>query len=174
VEVQQAKRVRDGRTRLADAFGDTFLRQPELVDELAIGKRLVDRIEIRALDVLDERHLELVPVRELADERGDPLEAREARGTNAALAGDELVPVEGLGDEHGLQDAMFADARRQLLEPGVVHVTTRLVRVGHEPGKRHVHDGRGTRGPLRDQRGEPPSEGASRAVRVHGHATAPA
>ena len=38
---------------------------------------LVDRVEVGALDVLDERDLELVAVRELADERRDALEARQ-------------------------------------------------------------------------------------------------
>ncbi len=88
VEVQQAERVRDGRAGLADALGDPLLRQAELVDELAVGERLVDRIEVRALDVLDERDLELIAVGQLADERGDPLEAGEARRADAALAGD--------------------------------------------------------------------------------------
>jgi hypothetical protein len=151
MEVKQTKRVRDGRARLADAFGDTFLGQTEFVDQLAIRKRLIDRIEIRSLDVLDERDLELVPVSQLPDERRDPLEAREARGPHAALSGDELIAVEGLGDEHRLQDAVLADARGQLLKAGVVHVPPRLVRVGGDPREGHVNDGRGTSGTLRDQ-----------------------
>ena len=93
-----------------------LLGQPELVDQLAVRERLLDRVEVRALDVLDERDLELVAVRELADERGDVVEARQAGGPHAALAGDELVAVERLGDEHRLEHAVLADARGELLE----------------------------------------------------------
>ena len=175
MEVEQAERVGDGRARLADPLGDPLLGQAELVDELAIGERLVDRIEVRALDVLDERDLELIAVGELADERGDPLEAGEARRADAALAGDQLVAVEGLRDEDRLEDAVLADARGELLEARVVHVATRLVRVGRDPRERDVDDGRGARGPLRDERREPAARGRIRvAVGVHGHATAPA
>ena len=128
--------------RLADALRDALLGEPELVDQLAVGERLVDRVEVRALDVLDERDLELVAVRELADERGDALEAREAGGAHAALAGDELVAVEGLGDEDRLEHAVLADARRELLERRVVDAAARLVRVRRDARERDLDDRR--------------------------------
>ncbi len=158
VEVEQAQRVGDGRARLADALGDALLGEPELVDELAVGEGLVDRVEVGALDVLDERDLELVAIRELADERRDALEAREPGGAHAALAGDELVAVERLGDEDRLQHAVLADARGELLEAGVVDVAPRLVRVRRDPGERDLDHGRGRLRALRDQRGEPAAE----------------
>ena len=141
-EVEQAERVRDGRARLADALGDVLLGEPELVDQLAVGQRLVDRVEVRALQVLDERDLELVAVGELADERRDPLEAGEAGRTHAPLAGDELVAVERLGHEDRLEHAVLADARRELLEHGVVEPVARLVRVRADARERHLDDRR--------------------------------
>ena len=107
----------------------SLLGQPELVDQLAIGERLVDRVEVGALHVLDERDLELRAIGELANERGDPFEADEPGRAHAPLAGDELVAVERLGDEHGLEHAVLPDARGELLEDGIVDAVPGLVRV---------------------------------------------
>ena len=115
VEVEQPQGVRDRGAGLADTVADLLLRQAELVDELAVGERLLDRVEVGALDVLDERHLELIAVRELPDERRDPLEPGEARCAHAALAGDQLVAVKRLRHEDRLQHAVLADAGRELL-----------------------------------------------------------
>ena len=79
-EVEQPERVGDGRPGPPDPLGDLVLGEPELVDQLAVGERLLDRVEVGALDVLDEGELELVAVGELADERRDPLEAGQRRG----------------------------------------------------------------------------------------------
>ena len=54
--------------------GELLLGEPELVDQLAVGVRRLDRIEVLALEVLDERELELLAVRQLADDRRDPLQ----------------------------------------------------------------------------------------------------
>ena len=60
--------------------GDVVLAEAELVDQLAIGVGRLDRVEVLALEVLDERELELLAIGELADDRRDPLEAgRDAR-----------------------------------------------------------------------------------------------
>ena len=128
VEIEEAKGVGDRGTRLADAIGDLLLGQAELVDQLAVGEGLVDRIEVGPLDVLHERDLELVAVRQLADQRRDPVETGQAGGADATLPGDQLVAVERLGDEHRLEHAVLADARREVGEFGVVPVVARLVR----------------------------------------------
>ena len=69
------------------------------------------RAEVRPLEVLHESQLELVTIGELADHRRDALEAGQLACPEAALTGDELVAVEGLGHEDRLQDAVLADAR---------------------------------------------------------------
>ena len=61
---------------------------------------------------------------------------REAGRAHASLAGDELVAVERLRDEDRLQHAVLADARRELLEHGVVHPAAGLVRVGRDARER--------------------------------------
>ena len=88
--------------------GDVVLGEPELVDQLAVGVGRLDRVEVRALEVLDERELELVAIGELADDGRDALEAGGLGGAQPALAGDELVAVDGLGDEDRLEHAVLA------------------------------------------------------------------
>ena len=117
-EVEQPERVRDGRARPADATGDLFVGEPELVDEPAEALGRFDRVEVLALQVLDQRDLELRAVVELADDRRDPLEAGRDGRSQAPLPGDELVAVDGLGDEDRLQDPVLADARGQRRELG--------------------------------------------------------
>ena len=112
-EVEQAERVRDGRSGPADPRRDLVLAEAELVDELSVGLRRLERIEVLALEVLDEGELELVAVGELADDRRDAFEAGGLRGPEATLAGDELVAVDRLGHEDRLEDAVLGDARGQ-------------------------------------------------------------
>ena len=93
-EVEQSERVGHRRSGSTDARRDLVLAEPEVVDQLAIGVGGLERVEVVALEVLDERQLELVAIGELADDRRDPLEAGRLGGAKTALAGDELVAVE--------------------------------------------------------------------------------
>ena len=85
-----------------------FLGEAELLDELAVGVRLLDRVEVRALEVLDERELELLRLGQLADDGRNTLEARESRRPKPPLAGDEAIAIERLGDNDRLDDAVLA------------------------------------------------------------------
>ena len=139
--------------------GDLVLAEPELLDELAVGVGRLERIEILALEVLDEGELELIAIGELADDRRDPLEAGRLGRTESALAGDELVAVDGLGDEDRLEDPVVDDALRS---------ATRARRdrsacaadagsAGSASIAISIVDGL-ARAALRDERGEPASE----------------
>ena len=89
-QLEQTDAVRDGRLRLADAFGDLAEREPELVEQQRVGARLLDRRQILARDVLDEREQERVAVVGLADDRGHsrdaPPRARRASGARRRSA----------------------------------------------------------------------------------------
>ena len=132
-EVEQAERVRDGRSGAADARRDVVLAEPELVDQLAVGLGRLERVEVLALEVLDEGELELLAIGELADDRRDAVEAGRLRGAQPPLAGDELVAVDRLGDEDRLEDAVLGDARGQRREALGVEPLARLVRVRRDP-----------------------------------------
>ena len=56
-QVEQPDQVRDRRAGAAEAAGELLLRQPELLDQGRAGARLVDRVQVLAGDVLDQRRL---------------------------------------------------------------------------------------------------------------------
>ena len=131
----------------------SFVLQPELVDEHLVGARFLDRVEILALDVFDQRHLEaslLLARVQLLDDDGDAMQARALRGAPAALAGDDLVPasLETTSDDR-LNDAVGLDRVRQFLEALVLHVAARLIVIRLEEVdidlQRRAHDDGGRR-----------------------------
>ena len=134
-QLQQPQEVRDRRAILPHRGRDVFLRQLEFVGEAAVGERLFDRVQVLALDVLDERHLEerlLLPRRDVAHDDRDAEQAGALRGAPAALARDDLEAVADLADDDRLDDAVGLDGLRQLLEPRVVDVPARLEIVRRE------------------------------------------
>ena len=90
-QLEQSQTVRHGRLRAADPLGELAERERELVLEKRVGACLLDRREILACDVLDEREDQRLAVVGLADERRDRREPRRAGRPPAALAGDELL-----------------------------------------------------------------------------------
>src|SRR6185436_5140022 len=90
-EIEQAERVGDRRPGTTDARGEVVLAESELVDQLAVGVRRLERIEILALQVLHQRDLELLAIGELTDHSGDPVETGSLSGPEPALTGDQLV-----------------------------------------------------------------------------------
>ena len=97
--------------------------------------RLVDRVQILALQVLDERHGERRLIRELAHHHGHGGEPGEPRGAPAAFAGDDLVALRvraGLrrrhdSDDQRLQHALLANGLRELGETFFAQLQPRLV-----------------------------------------------
>ena len=91
-QVEQPQQVRDRDARAADAAADVLAREPELLDEQRAGARLLDRVEVLAGHVLDQRELErLGVVVRRARAPGRVSKPGELGGAPAALAGDQLV-----------------------------------------------------------------------------------
>ena len=87
LEVEQAERVGDRGPGAADLAGNVVLGQAELLGKLAEGVGLLDRVEVFALDILDEGQLELLTVRQLAhDGRDRSSPARRAAWTRRSPA----------------------------------------------------------------------------------------
>ena len=124
--------VRDRRAILADRIGQRFLRHRAFVEQPPVGGRLVDRIEVLPLDVLDQRDLQQLVVADLAHDHGRPQEAGNLRGAPPALAGDDLEAVAAAPHEDRLDDAVHADRLRELLERPLLNLQARLPRVGHD------------------------------------------
>src|SRR4029079_17488291 len=115
-------------------------------------------IKILSLQVLDERELELLAIGQLSDDRRDAFEPGRLRGAQPALAGDELVAVDGLGHEDRLQDTVLADALRERRELLGTEPLARLMWVGTDPRDRDLERRRLIDGPLRDQRRQSAAE----------------
>ena len=97
--------------------------------EPAVRECLLDRIEIFALDVFDERHLEERLIAPRGDLLHDDRHAQQARALGrapAALAGDDLKAIADLAHDDRLNDAVRRDRPRQLLEPRIVDRRARL------------------------------------------------
>ena len=90
-QVQQPERVADVRAGPADLLRELFVRGAEVVEQLLIGGRLFERVELLPVQVLQQRVAQHVGVRRLADDRGDVLQAGPLGRAPAALAHDELV-----------------------------------------------------------------------------------
>ncbi len=172
--LQQAKGVRDRGTGPTEARCQLVLGEVEFVEQLAERERFLDRVEIRAKEVLHECKLELVARNELPHDRGNALQPGHLRRTQPALAGNQLIAVEELADEHWLEDAVRADAVGELCQGLLVHTPARLIRVAADPidGDLDRRRSAGRRRSLGDQRREAAPE-AGMAFRSDGHQAAP-
>ena len=95
--------------------GHLLLGQPELVDELPEGAGLVERVEVGALEVLDQRPGQL-GCSSASGRRAGMVAAGDLRGAQATLAGDEPIARRRLGHQDRLEHAVFGDARGERLE----------------------------------------------------------
>ena len=90
-ELEQAQGVGDRRPALADPRGDLLVGEPEVLDELLVGGRLLEGVEVLAVEVLDQGLLERRRCRRSSRTRaGIVCEAGPLGRPPAALAGDEL------------------------------------------------------------------------------------
>ncbi len=75
----------------AGAIGHVLLRQLEFTHKTLKGARLLNGVEVFALDVLNERDLQCLGLGNLADDGRDAREASALSGSPAALAGNQLI-----------------------------------------------------------------------------------
>ena len=94
--------------------------------EPVVCTRLVDRIQVLALDVLDERDQERLAIGDRADDCRDRGEPRLLGREETPLAGDELVSVRGGAKENRLEDSSLADRIGELLDGRGIELRPRL------------------------------------------------
>jgi hypothetical protein len=111
-----------------------LVRDAELADEPVERPRFLERVQVLALDVLDERHRDGGFIGHAPDDGGHGLEARDLGRAPPAFARDDLVALRlaRCGTVHrthddGLHDALRLDRRRQLFQGFLAHVHARLV-----------------------------------------------
>ena len=166
---------------LADRFGEARLAAPELAHQAAIGFGFLERREIGALQILDQRDLDHLGIAEAADEDRDLVQPDALRRAPAPLAGDQLV-LGGLpahrrphrAHQQRLHDPLAADRLRQPLQLLLGEMAARLERRGTDRLDRHRADaaradaarlGRKLRPGLAEQRRETASERRALAAR---------
>ena len=94
-QLQQPDQIGDGRAVDLHPRGQLFLRALVLVDVALERLGLFDRVEVLALNVLDDGQLGHLPVVDVADLHGHLPPVGGLGGAQPALAGDQLVAVAG-------------------------------------------------------------------------------
>ena len=110
----------------------------ELLQQLLVGRRLLQRVELDAVDVLQQGVAEHGVVGGVPDDGRHGLQAGRASRPESTLPHDELVgALAVLADDDRLEEAELLDAVGELLERLVVEDLTGLLRVGDDG--RHGH-----------------------------------
>jgi len=127
VETQKAERVGDGSSVLAGALGHLLLREMEFVAELLKGASLFNGVQIFALEIFDERHLERHFFWDVANDGGHALQRGALCRAPAAFAGDKLKTRADAADNERLDDAARTDRAGELVERFFAEARARLI-----------------------------------------------
>ena len=110
------------------------MRKSELLDQPLQSLRLLEGVQVLALDVLDQRHRERRLIGDVAHERGHFTQARLLRGAPSPFAGDDLEAAALDGPhENRLHDALLLDRERQLGKRRRIHFRPRLITAPAQP-----------------------------------------
>ena len=133
-KLEQSQQVGDVAARLVNQLADLVLRVAVTLDQLPIAFGLLDRVQILALDILDQRQLGDRRFVDLAHDRRDRVEPRALRRAPAPLAGDDLVIRRrpAAGGSAGARPARAIDCG-ELVEGVLVELHARLIGVGPDP-----------------------------------------
>ena len=129
-ELQKTKCVRDGGTGLADCLGQVVVRVVVVVNQLLVRLCHFDRVQVHALDVLDEcpfAHGLVVEI--FVNLSLDGSAVGEFRCTGTAFTADDLVTVAHLADSNRLDKAVLFDGFSKFDKFIVIEELTRLERV---------------------------------------------
>ncbi len=137
-EREQSQGVRDGGSVLPYPLADLLLGQSELLDELPVAVRLLQRSEILALQVLHQRDHQHLLVGQLAHDDRRGLTLQPFQGSPPTLAGHDLPPGARRTHDQWLQQAILPDRLRQLVEPGAREPRSGLERVRGDRGERYL------------------------------------
>ena len=133
-QLHQTQQIADGSARPADRLGRGLVGETELLDEPAQGTRLLQWVQILALNVLDERHGDRRFIGHIADDRRYLRDSRHLRRAPAALAGDDFVALGFAGQvarqrphQDGLHQSLSLDRIGEFAQGLRAHVHPRLV-----------------------------------------------
>ena len=94
-----------------------FLGMTKTVDQLTIGQSLFDRVQVFALDILDNRNFQHFNIVKFPDHNGNFMQSSDLRGAPAAFACNNFVlPVcPDRPNDQRLHDAFLANRLGQLV-----------------------------------------------------------
>src|SRR5216684_34877 len=102
--------------------------QTEFVDQPLDALRFLERIQVLALNILDQRQRQRRLIGYDADERRNLDEPRALGRKPAPLAGDDFIPAAvDWPRQDRLHDALVANRLRELAERFLVHLRSRLI-----------------------------------------------
>jgi hypothetical protein len=152
----------------ADRVGKLLLGVAELFEKLPECQGLIERIEIAALDVLDQRDLQGLSIVEFADKRWNLVNSGALGRTPPAFARHNLeLAVRARPHDQRLQESLVPDGFCQLIDVRIGEVLAGIVGIGVQQVDWNVPKaadiawfGRFAR-IVADQRGKTPSESLS-------------
>ena len=129
-QVEQAHQIGDMAAGFSDDAAQRFLAVVEFRDQLAIGFRFLNRVQILALNIFDERDFERFLLVKIPDDRRDAVKLSPLRSTPAPLARDDLKAAAMRADDDRLDHTALGDAVGQLLQRAIIEMTARLFGMG--------------------------------------------
>ena len=128
--------VCDVASALSQCARELFLRMSEPIHKLAVPSRLFDRVQIRALDVFDDRNFQDLKIIVVADHGRYFVNLSKLGGTPASFAGNNLKFLRFswiLTDDKRLDDPSSTDGFSQVFEIARIEPTPGLIRVRGYP-----------------------------------------
>ena len=133
-----------------------------MIDQLLIGFTLFDRVQVFALQILDQRHLCHRSVIIGRNDRRHCLEPCEVRRPQTALAGDELIlkvaVLVTIAHRDRLDQSFFLDGSRQIFQRLKIKLAARLPGIGMDLGNIQLNDLARLIQCIFQKRAEPPSQ----------------
>ena len=123
---------------LADFLRDVLLAEMKLACQAGKGARLLDRVQVFALKILDEREFEHLLIGGFTDDHRRLRQPRPLRRPPAAFPGDEFKLVAAFAGDQRLDDPVLFDRGDEFVQMVVAENGARLERRRHDP--REVHD----------------------------------
>ena len=125
----------------AQRLRQLFLRVAELFHQLLVTGTFVDRVQVRPLDVFDDRDLEHFDVVVVTDDNGHFVQLGHLGGAPAAFACNNFVSIVDAAHDQRLDDALFRDGGSQFVQRVLCEMTAGLIGVGLDLFDGHHHIG---------------------------------
>mmetsp|Transcript_29366 Transcript_29366/g.57287 ORF Transcript_29366/g.57287 Transcript_29366/m.57287 type:complete len:204 (-) Transcript_29366:7382-7993(-) len=133
-QIEQTQEIGDVAPTFAERFRNFFLRVAKLLHQLTIPHRLFNRIQIRTLDVLNNRYFKNFGVVVVANNNGQLMKLRHLRSTPTTLSGNNFIAISRLfPHDQRLNHTLFSDRVRKILKLFRCKIASWLIWVGFNP-----------------------------------------